>query len=548
MPTICNPMNLPYHFRPKGTVRREAADPSVVKFNDKFWLFPSKSDGYWWSVDLNTWHFIETDVLPTEDYAPDVRVMNDWLYFTASRGGGSNCPIFRTQDPMANNWELVSEPFTFWDPNMFQDDDGRVYLYWGCSDKKPICGIEMNPDTMQPIGDKVELITQNHDKYGWERKSENSRESNPPYIEGAWMTKHDGKYYLQYAGPGTEFNTYADGVYEGDSPLGPFTYAANNPMSFQPGGYITGAGHGSTFQDDSGNWWHISTMRISVKHCFERRLGLWPAGFDQDGVMFCNNRFGDYPMRLPDGKWNDPWTEPSTDWMLLNYKKPVECSSSDGECPAEQAVNENVRNYWAAAEGDEQPWISVDLGNPYTVNALQINFAEHECTRPPIELRHQYEVLGSPNGKDWEMLVDKTENMEDVPHDYIELGTPVECQHIKVLIHHMPSEGRAALSGLRVFGHGAGDKPAPTTITKAKLLDDDPLTAEIKWAEVPGAIGYNVRWGMSPDKLYHDWLVYEATNLDLTAINKGQDTWVAVEAFNENGVADLSPVVKIAGD
>ena len=27
------------------------------------------------------------------------------------------------------------------------------------------------------------------------------------------MTKHNGKYYLQYASPATQFNTYCDGVY-----------------------------------------------------------------------------------------------------------------------------------------------------------------------------------------------------------------------------------------------------------------------------------------------------------------------------------------------
>ncbi|WP_418391080.1 hypothetical protein, partial [Akkermansia sp.] len=32
------------------------------------------------------------------------------------------------------------------------------------------------------------------------------------YIEGPWLTKHNGKYYMQYGAPGTEFNVYADGV------------------------------------------------------------------------------------------------------------------------------------------------------------------------------------------------------------------------------------------------------------------------------------------------------------------------------------------------
>ena len=44
-----------------------------------------------------------------------------------------------------------------------------------------------------------------------------------PYIEGAWMDKHEGRYYLQYAFAGTQYNTYGDGVYVSDKPLGPFT-------------------------------------------------------------------------------------------------------------------------------------------------------------------------------------------------------------------------------------------------------------------------------------------------------------------------------------
>ena len=63
-----------------------------------------------------------------------------------------------------------------------------------------------------------------------------------PYIEGAWMTKRDGTYYLQYAAPATELNTYADGYYTADSPLGPFTYSESSPFSSKPGGLTTGAG------------------------------------------------------------------------------------------------------------------------------------------------------------------------------------------------------------------------------------------------------------------------------------------------------------------
>ena len=80
------------------------------------------------------------------------------------------------------------------------------------------------------------------------------------------MDKYNGKYYLQYACPGAEYNVYADGVYVSGSPLGPFTLAENNPYSYHAGGFMPGAGHGSTMWDLSGNLWHTSTMRISVNH------------------------------------------------------------------------------------------------------------------------------------------------------------------------------------------------------------------------------------------------------------------------------------------
>lgn len=56
-------------------------------------------------------------------------------------------------------------------------------------------------------------------------------------------------------------------------------------------------------------------MRISVHHEFERRVGLCPAGFDADGVLFCNQNFGDYPTIVPDRRV-DPWTGTFAGWML----------------------------------------------------------------------------------------------------------------------------------------------------------------------------------------------------------------------------------------
>ena len=69
----------------------------------------------------------------------------------------------------------------------------------------------------------------------------------------------------------------------------------SDPVSIKLGGFVRGAGHGATFRDNYMNYWHISTTVLSVKNTFERRLGIWPAGFDAEGKMYCNTTFGDYP-------------------------------------------------------------------------------------------------------------------------------------------------------------------------------------------------------------------------------------------------------------
>ncbi len=72
-------MNLSYRFRPEENEvsRREAADPSVIKFKGKYLLFASKSGGYWQSDDLIDWEFIENNMIPTEEYAPTAIVLRD---------------------------------------------------------------------------------------------------------------------------------------------------------------------------------------------------------------------------------------------------------------------------------------------------------------------------------------------------------------------------------------------------------------------------------------------------------------------------------------
>jgi hypothetical protein len=401
-------------------------------------------------------------------------------------------------------------PIGMTDPDLFVDDDGRLYFYYGCSNVNPIYGVELDTKTLNPIGKPVVLFNSNRKIYGWERAGDYNEKPANPWIEGAWMTKANGKYYLQYAAPGTEFKSYCDAIYISDQPLGPYTPAGHNPFSYKPEGFIAGAGHGSTFRDRYGNYWHIGTMTISQKHMFERRLGLFPAFFDEDGVFYTYTGFGDFPLRVPDCKMNNP-EDYFPGWMLLSYNKPVEVSSEQDGHPKSFATDEEIRTFWSAKTGNKGEWITLDLEKECLLNAIQINFAENETKIQGRnrDIFYQYLLECSSDNLTWTTLVDKTTNRSDVPHDYTELSKPIKARFVRLTNYRVP-DGTFALAGLRIFGSGSGEAPAPVKKVKAERQKDDRCVVKLSWNKIPGAMGYNVRYGSAKGKLYHNYQVYDA--------------------------------------
>ena len=168
MGVLINPLNIPYQFQHYNKqASREAADPTLIFFKGRYYLFASMSGGFYYSDDMLHWDWHENRELTPFRYAPDVRQVGDWLIFSSSDRDPS--AIYRSKDPLNDDFEKISEPFPFWDPNTFQDEDGRVYFYWGCANTTPIYGQEFDPETMTPIGEKKELVFGAPDRHGWER-------------------------------------------------------------------------------------------------------------------------------------------------------------------------------------------------------------------------------------------------------------------------------------------------------------------------------------------------------------------------------------------
>ncbi|KUG12157.1 xylosidase [Elizabethkingia sp. HvH-WGS333] len=562
--TYANPVNVDYGYTPIPNFatqgkHRATADPVIVTFKGKYFMFSTNQWGYWWSDDMLNWKFVSRKfLLPQhkvydELCAPAVFVMKDAMYVIGSTHN-PDFPIWKSTDPTKDNWEIAVKEFKVgaWDPAFHYDEDtDKLYLYWGSSNAYPILGTEINTKTLQSEGYVKPLLGLEPSEHGWERFGEyNDNTFLPPFIEGAWMTKHNGKYYLQYGAPGTEFSGYGDGVYVSDKPLEGFTYQSHNPFSYKPGGFARGAGHGATFEDNYKNWWHISTIVISTKNNFERRMGIWPAGFDKDDVMYTNTAYGDYPTYLPQYAQGKDFSKGLfAGWMLLNYQKPVQVSSTLGGFQPNLAVDEDIKTYWSAKTGNAGEWYQIDLGDISTVNAIQINYADQdaEFLGKTLNKMHQYKIYASNDGKSWKTIVDKSRNQKDVPHDYIELETPVKARFLKMENLKMPT-GKFALSGFRVFGKGAGEKPSAVENFAALRAEPrknaDRRSVWFKWKQNDLADGYVIYFGKSPDKLYGSIMVYGKNEYYFTGADKSDAYYFQIEAFNANGISERTPVMK----
>jgi hypothetical protein len=239
-----------------------------------------------------------------------------------------------------------------------------------------------------------------------------------------------------------------------------------------------------------------------------------------------------------------------TGWMLLNYQKPVQVSSTLGGFQPNFAVDEDIKTYWSAKTSEKGEWFITDLGELSTINAIQINFADQDVQfmGKTIGKYHQYKILGSLDGKKWTVLIDKSTNKTDVPHDYIELEKPIKARFLKLENIKMPT-GTFALSGFRVFGKGNGKAPdeVKNFIPLRASTDSgaERRNCWLKWQKNENADGYVIYFGKEPSKLYGSIMVYGKNEYYFNGMDKSDTYYFQIEAFNNNGISKKSEIKKV---
>ncbi len=450
--TYCNPLPIPSIPVGRGAYApgftghwwREFGDPTVIKFKDRWYLFPS-CGMVWHSDNLRDWTFQSINLFDI-GWAPSVIEKNGILYLTASWEGSN---IWRTSDPLGH-WECIGQVRDYqgneirWaDPMLFVDEDSSMYCYYSIEQNRGIFGVRLRDDDPTRFADAPINFFAFDPNHIWERFGECCQNSKISHLEGAFMTKHDGRYYLQYSAAGAEWRNYAVGCYVGDTPLGTFHYQKRNPILIQRGGLINGCGHHSIVEGPDHNLWCFYTILMRRFCALERRIAMDPVRFDEYGEMYV-----DGPSETPrflDGTYPESVVQ-------LSICQSAEASGFSPGHEPEYAVDNYMRTWWQADTAICPQQLTVDLSEQYEVMAARIIFNEQLVPHAVGKAVFQYRIECSDDGYEWFELCDRTISDFD-GHIRYETWTGKHARQIRLVITAVPAGSTPGVIDFCVFGH-----------------------------------------------------------------------------------------------
>ena len=292
-----SPAPPPKTYRNPIIDRLGPADPTVIRYQGRYYLYPTTdSRGYDVFVSDDLVHWEEKGKVFRDPrggvWAPDVfhHKTGDgrcYLYYTRNASkptegqGGKEIGVAVADSPLgpfADKAVLAADSI---DAHLFQDDDGKLYLYYVhlAGGFKIMVQPMTDPLTKQGAPRKVIQPTEPWEKISGE------------VTEGPWMMKRQGTFYLMYSGTGADSPNYGVGYATSKSPLGPFVKYSGNPIA-QRGGSVLGPGHHCVIEGPDGHLWMIYHQKASTKKGWDRFLAIDPLWFDEQGVIHVKTTHG----------------------------------------------------------------------------------------------------------------------------------------------------------------------------------------------------------------------------------------------------------------
>jgi len=313
-----------------------------------------------------------------------------------------------------------------------------------------IFGAEVDRESCTQLVTAPQILFSYDPAVPWERYGEYNEDRTRSYVEGPWMVKAGGGYYLTYAAPGTEWRTYGMGALRGTSPLGPFTRQRRTPFCSRTEGLIQGPGHGCVVRGPGDSLWAFYTLRVCYEHNFERRIGFDPCGIDAQGELYVN--VSEFPQWAP-GVLPRPEQGNATGLLPMNHRRFAGVSSNAPGRPGLYAVDNCMHTWWEPAAGDATPTVEQDLGITVAISALRLVWRDvgldYAAGRLPGPFRWRFETMAADGT--WSTAVDATSNPTDLLIDYRTFAERL-VRRVRLTITGWPAGLTPGLTDMAVFG------------------------------------------------------------------------------------------------
>jgi len=491
----CNPLPLPTSSNDGSPAGVGLGDVTVVRDGDSYYLFGT-GGGAWVSKDFVNWKYQAVDVrngrLPV---APHVVKYNGAFYMS-----GNDAPLYKAPgilgpyellgpwiDEKGQPWKVTFNGTTAngaFDVDIFVDDDNKPYLFFPGRSTAGIYGAPLDPMELNHLAAAPKHLFAFNPAHVWERWGENNEYTGIAWIEGPWMFKRNGTYYIEYSASGTQWLSYASGIYSAKSPLGPFTYSPRNPLLRKTTGIVTGPGHGCVVQGPDGNWWVFYTI-VMANPPGGRRIGMDPVGFDANGNPY--SRVSETPQWAP-GVVANPARDGDSGSIAVSINKARAMHSQSAfssERPGHEvayAIDNSNGTVWQPAENDAQPTLTIDLvaptefetGQLFAVDSARIEFAAGggfggggargargaaptpgAVAAPAASgsTAFRYKIEASTDGKQYSTVLDRTNNQVTLYTEFDEIP-PTNCRFVRLTITDWPRRGTTPLgiTEFTVFG------------------------------------------------------------------------------------------------
>ena len=465
----CNP--LPMIIGPGGNA---SGDVTVIKDNGKYYMFCT-GGGAWMSEDMLNWAFQRVERVPV---APDVVKFNGSFYMCGNDG-----PLFKADNLLGpytslGAWKDTPDVAGGWngafDVHIFVDDDNTPYLYWAGRGVSGIYAVKLDPNDLSRFVGPVKHLIGFNTEHEWERYGEMNEYPDVAWVEGPWMTRHKNTYYLQYSASGTQWRTYANGYYTSKSPMGPFTYAPNNPLLRNTEGPVSGTAHGSIVEGPDGNLWQFYTIVLSNPPG-GRRIGMDRVVFDKQGNM--SVKITDTPQWAPavisDPTKGNSGSIPVTINKMRAMNALSKASSEQPGRDAAYAIDNSTGTWWEPDPADSLPTLTIDLSPAtrfdivqlFVIDGVRLMFsggrrnirpAAGMITPPPTSYVYQYKVEISMDGETYTTALDQSKNSVSRNTVFEEIP-PIKCRFARLVITDWPKDSPLGIIEFTLFGKASKD-------------------------------------------------------------------------------------------